>query len=95
MDNVLHSVRIREITPPVRGQQAPPARQVPPAQQAPKKETMQPARTVHGFAPGKGSQGILQKAQASLTAAAPPAYACKPCICAMDATALNTWDACS
>ncbi len=56
-------MHVKELSPPVRAQQAPPARQASRKPAAP--EAMQPARIVQGFAPGNDFQGILKKAQAS------------------------------
>ena len=64
MENVVPGMRIKELSPPVRAQQAQPAQQALERQAAP--GPMQPARVVQGFTPGnEGSHGILKKAQAS------------------------------
>lgn len=63
MENVVHEIHICATSPPARARQGPDAQQAHPKQAA--QIPMQPARAVHGFAPGAGPQGIIKKAQVS------------------------------
>jgi len=63
MENVVRETRICATPLPAKAKQGPDDQQAHPKQAA--QISMQPARAVHGFPPGAGTQGIMKKAQVS------------------------------